>query len=387
MHKPFLDYYIQNNISPVAKKIQNKEKFFLQREYLYRSLGIFTHFNAMKIIEFGPGNGINAIFNNSLSPLKYVLVDGNHLAIKNIQHNLQSYFSNLDNIEIHHTLIEKFSHEPNYNLVIAENMLTNQNNPIEFSRMISQNVKPGGILMMTTNDEASVLSENLRVFVGLLASSKINSFEEKVDYLTQYFTLHLNALNVVSRDFRDWVLDNIVHTDYSLGERFFSFENAIDGLSAEFIFHHSSPRIYNDLRWYKAVCNKDEFRATNAIAKECYYKNILNLLDYRLNVSPHSIELGHKIIELAKSIRTSCISYLNDNQSVIGVVKEQLNALADEIRELAPETFASLKAYVNLLESGQFDLMQTEPSLINWWGRGTQYITLIKGSGHNLKIN
>lgn len=379
MQKPFLDFYIQNNISPVTKKIQDNQAFFLQRDYLYRSLGLVGFIKNRKLLEFGPGNGVNAIYNYSLSPKKYVLVDGNPLAIKNIKDNFNFYFATLDNIELHHTLIEKFIHEPIYDLVIGENIITNQSCPNEFAKMISKNVKVGGALMVTCNDVVSVLPERLKALIGLLSTIHLTNFEDKASYLTNYLSPHLKALNVVGRDFKDWVIDNILHTDCSLGEKFFTFHNAIESLSGQFIFYHSSPRFFNDMRWYKSVCNFDEFRVTNSIAIECYYMNMINLLDYRQHLDPHSADLGRKIFKIAESISTLCISYFNEHTSaLLTSLIEQINFLASMIDNIAPRTSLSLRTYAKIFESGQFELMQTDPSLIEWWGRGTQYVSFIK---------
>ncbi|HLB41628.1 MAG TPA: methyltransferase domain-containing protein [Gammaproteobacteria bacterium] len=376
---------MKNNISPVTKHIVNKQAFFLQRNYLYHSLGILPLVKGNTLLEFGPGNGVNAIYNYSLSPKKYTLVDGNPIAIKNTETNLSEYFPNLDHIEIFHSLIEDFLHHPTYDIVICENVISNQKFPSKFVQMISQNVKPNGVLVITCNDAVSLLSETLRGLVGLFISRHINSHEAKIDYLAKYFFSHLDALKVVGRDFKDWILDNVLYSEWLMDAKLFSYEEAIVSLSNEFIFYHSSPQFYNDMRWYKVVCDRDALLDTNLMAVECYYKNMINFLDYRLNLSPHSTDLGNKISELSKNIRILCGKFLHKfEEDVLNHLVDQIEALANLIKEITPRTFRSLCSYASMIRTNQFDLMTSDSDLIEWWGRGTQYMSLIKQSDNNL---
>ena len=175
--QPYISYYKKHKISPITKTIQNKEEFFMQRCFLYRTLGIPQSLKGFDIIEFGPGNGVNAVFTNSLRPKKYVLVDGNPVGIKNLRKNLELHNTDLSHVEIHECLFQDFDHQPIYDLAICENALHGQE--IQRVKMISENVKNGGILCITCNDAASILSETLRTLVGNIISNHIESYEKK----------------------------------------------------------------------------------------------------------------------------------------------------------------------------------------------------------------
>lgn len=378
MEQPYLDYYIKNKISPITQKINNKKSFFMQRAFLYHTLGIGCSFQDRDILEFGPGNGVNAVYNNSLNPKSYTLVDGNPLAIGNIRRNLQEHFLNLNNIHLHHSLIEEFSHQPIYDVVICENVIPNLNNSADFLKMISQNVKEGGAVVITCNDAVSNLSETLRTLAAVGITSNINDLDEKANYLSQYFSPHLHSLRVVGRDFKDWVLDNVLNIQWSLSP-LFSLDEAIQCLSSEFVFYNSSPCMVTDLRWYKTVNDVVSLQETNQIAAKNYYMNMANLLDYRIQVTPHSVEFGEEIHKIAKEIRALCARFIvNNNEQEFPLLVKYIKQLASIVRKVSPVTAASLMAYATMYEQKTFTTLHIAPELIDWWGRGTQYISLIK---------
>jgi len=95
----FVTFYSDHKVSPVAQDITDLEKHFQRRDSLFRSLGIPPFLvNGLSVIEFGPGSGHNAVFTASLSPSKYVLVDGNTLGLTQTKEKIRSIkFQKLSN--------------------------------------------------------------------------------------------------------------------------------------------------------------------------------------------------------------------------------------------------------------------------------------------------
>src|SRR3989338_729756 len=380
MDIPYLEFYLKHNISPVTQTIRNKKSFFIQRQYLYQSLGIAPILLRNKsILEFGPGNGVNAIFNYAFSPARYVLVDGNLLAIENIRKNFSTHFQNLDSLEVVHCLFNEYDHNPLFDLVICENFIANLDDPARMVVAFSQNVIPGGILFITCKDRKSLLSETLRSFIGLLLTRDIKDLRKKADFLTNYFCSHLSSLAHVGRSFNDWVLDNILQERYSIYAPLFSISQAVHELNGSFIFYHSSPVFHTEMRWYKSVNSDIALENMSKIIVNSYYKNMLNFLDYRINLPPHSIELGKSILRSAEKIRELCQkNHSNsENKSLLSLTVE-LNYLAELISPWANDTAITIKAYATIFESGNFEQINTNPYLIHWWGRGTQYLSFVK---------
>ena len=65
----FVGFYESNNISPVSQDISDLNKHFQRRNSLFRSLGILPSLvKGIKVLEFGPGSGHNALYTASLFP-------------------------------------------------------------------------------------------------------------------------------------------------------------------------------------------------------------------------------------------------------------------------------------------------------------------------------
>src|SRR3989338_3644467 len=164
--RPYLDFYKKHAISPVANSVDIK-KHFQQREALYRRLCIIPSFlKNKKVIEFGPGNGVNALYTMSLQPQEYILVDGNEIGIDNCKNNFLRYYPNNSNYSIKKELIENYESDTDFDLVICEGLLPNQMNPSKFSQHVGRCVKRGGIYIITCHDAVSNISEILRGLIS-----------------------------------------------------------------------------------------------------------------------------------------------------------------------------------------------------------------------------
>jgi 2-polyprenyl-3-methyl-5-hydroxy-6-metoxy-1,4-benzoquinol methylase len=377
---PFIEYYEKHKISPVTKAIHEKKAFFMQREFLYSTLGVSPCLLKDKaIIEFGPGNGVNAIYTYSLKPKKYVLVEGNPIAIQNIKENFQLYYTSLDQMQVDHCLIEEFNHQPKFDLVICENVIPYQDNPANFVNTLSQNAVGGGLLFITCNDPVSMLSETLRSIIGLIITKDISDYDKKTDFLTIFFTTHLKNLTCLGRDLKSWIQDNVLNVRWVMDVDLFSICEAIDALSETCRFYASSPSFSTDIRWYKSVKNSSSLNHRNEIAKESYYKNMINLLDFRFEFPPHSVELGKQILEAAANIRSLCKEYyISSAPQTLKILIESLQNLSLIVSQISKETAKSIDAYADVLISNKYEVITEIDDIINWWGRGTQHVSFIK---------
>ena len=67
--RPFLDFYEKYSVIPTKLEITDQDKFFRQRDFLFETLGIPTHFlRGSKFLELGPGTGQKASHLLSLDP-------------------------------------------------------------------------------------------------------------------------------------------------------------------------------------------------------------------------------------------------------------------------------------------------------------------------------
>ena len=192
--RPFIDFYRENGIIPVAQDIHDLGRHFHRREALYRHLGIPPGFlRGRSVIEFGPGTGHNAIYTASLTPRRYVLVDGNPASIESVQNLLESHNPKVD-CAVVRSLFEEFDTEERFDVVFCEGVLSTQRNPTALARRIARFAAPEGIVVVSCADAVSVLSEILRRIAALLILDKNRSLGQQVDQLMPIFSPQLSTL-------------------------------------------------------------------------------------------------------------------------------------------------------------------------------------------------
>jgi len=249
--KPFVDFYVKHEISPVSQDISDLTKHFERRSSLYRHLGIPPSFvRNKKVIEFGPGSGHNALFVSSLQPERYVLVDANPTGLKNTIKLLDDYLTENQTNRTEHvfveSLIEEYQSDEHFDLVLCEGVIPFQKNPTDFLQHVASFSSSGGIVVITCSDSVSWLSEILRRALGLSIVDENDAIERKINKLSPIFGYHLSTLKGMSRPHEDWILDNILQP--WLGE-LISIAEAIKSLSTDFDVYGSSPHFLTDWRW------------------------------------------------------------------------------------------------------------------------------------------
>ncbi|MBF0504235.1 MAG: methyltransferase domain-containing protein [Candidatus Omnitrophica bacterium] len=377
--RPFIDYYKKHKISPVSQDISDLKKHYDRRAFLYRRLGILPSFlNGRTVIEFGPGSGYNSLFTLSLQPLKYVLVDGNPTALKGCIELFTKYFPREKNYELVDSLIEEYHNNELFDLVISEGLIPNQKDPAQFARSIAGFTKPGGVCVITCQDAVGVFADLLRYLIGNMVINEGLSYEENVNVLVAMFKPHLESLKGMSRPHQDWVADAILHKDMWCRGSHFSIGHAIEALDSSFDVYGVSPYIFTDWRWYKDVFGKQ--RAFNAVAKECYLRNLHNFLDYRFEFPARSAEdniqlMGHcqAIWELIKLFGEG------RDKKYIEAICTEISRLEMKVRDYSPSTADSLADF--LLGLKQYPEITGKTNwgrFSDFWGRGMQYLSFIR---------
>ena len=376
--RPYLDYYSKHNISPVINDL-DWGLHMSQRKALYNRLGVIGGCVKEKnILEFGPGNGANALYTLSMSPKKYVLVDANPKGLKNCNDNLKKHYPK-SNWIIVDSLIEDYQSENKFDVVICECLLPQQNNPAEMARHVASFLDSGGVFIGTCHDMVSTLSETLRSLPGWLLVQNDNiSFDEKVKKLSYFYHDHLDHLKGMTRSYDDWVIDNILHKEFWQDSPLFSIDEAIDALDKDFIVHATSPVFLQDWSWYKSTNNvKSHF---NSSMKRSYWENVHNFIDWRINSSPRTMSENKKLYELCSEIRVSVGESAKDDDAILLLIErchELVGCLPNDYlsTKMALESYIiGIKHYHN---TGEINSKLFE-GFGAWWGRGLQYISFIK---------
>jgi len=369
----FVDFYKKYDISPVRQDISDLEKHFQRRESLYRTLGIVPSFlQGRKIIEFGPGSGHNAIYTAHLNPSQYVLVDGNMRGIVECRENLDKANMDLDEISFIHSLFQDFTSKNTFDLVLAENCIPHQSNPVKLLIHLASFTSNDSIFLTTCISSVSYLSETIRRLMRDVCLDPESEVNEQLKVLTPLIGPHLKTLKGMSRTIEDWLLDNIVQPLFKV--KLFSFPYALDTLKENFDIYGTSPRFLMDWRWYKDIAG-EEIRF-NEFAVDSYYRNTLNFLDYRYTFLPHSRKFGEELearCSEAWELMCQLESGKLNNCNIIWTLLIEIHLM---IEEKAPETANALKEVINWLKIGRKEKkLKYFPF---WWGRGTQYVAFIR---------
>jgi len=372
----FVTFYSDNSISPVSQDITDLDKHFQRRESLFRSIGILpTVVHKSSILEFGPGSGHNAIYTASLEPSKYHLVDGNAVGIKHTQEILTE--AKIQNFQVINSLFEHYNSSEQFDIVWAEGCIPHQSNPILILKHLSKFTKLSGIFVCTTSNSISYLSETLRrLLFNILLHQDSSPLEYALDCLRPRLSSHLLHLKGMSRPVDDWIVDNIIQPLQD--RKLLSVPEVIATLSSSFDIYASSPRFITDWRWYKEIVGQDRGFNDNAIT--CYYRNNLNLIDYRYVFDAHSPTFGKNLEETCSNSWELMTQIQQGDSSKWQAMFDILAEIASVVEPITPNTALAILEASEWLQDGA----PSERNLQHfpqWWGRGQQYLSLIRKSG------
>lgn len=377
---PYVDYYNENEISPVSQDISDLHKHFERRSSLYKDLGLPPFvFAQSKILDIGPGSGYNSIQVAQYCPRRYTLVEPNHAGRENLKKLFAEFAPNCK-YDLSEDLIQQFKTDEKFDIVLAEGFLGLMHNATEVIRDIGKFVIDGGVILMTTCDSISFYPDLLRRIIGLLIDTPDAPIKDRLTLLTPVFS-KLVKIEGMSRPIEDWILDNITQPfekNYA-----FSIVDCIDALEDNFVFYNSSsPRMFTDMRWHKMQCNQGN--AFNDMAKQQYYSLVHNHLDCRFTIGERPESENKELLNRCESIFQHSLHFEKSHELIH---MEQLLAKNQQLcdflldMKLHAETVKSIRDANHGLEellNGNTDPdFKTFPS---YSGRGQQYASFIKKS-------
>lgn len=369
---PFLDAYRALECVPTRQDISDLDAHFHRRNALLRTLGIIpSHLSDKRIIEFGPGSGENSIFLASLRPERYTLVDGTKSSIRSVEAYRRKYYSTV-NTELVHSDFFDYQSCVKFDAVFCEGAIPTQSEPERLLKHISDFVDVGGVLVITCVDAVSFLPEAIRRLLARIFIGRAKLTSNDTLPLLSFFKLDLDSLDGMSRRREDWVFDQIIHPWSGPP---FAMDQAIAVLAESFSPQGTSPRFFNDWRWYKAVCNSND-RFSDLLCHS-YLSNVHNLLDYRITLPEAGVEKNRFLMKKALEIYKS-IFLIERGEAAFdcGVIISLLSEITERCTHLDPLTIRSIKDSIQLLKTG----LAASSDLSNWWGRGQQYLSFVRMS-------
>jgi len=369
--RPFLDFYAKHKIIPTSLEITHKQKFFAQRNYLFETLGIPTHFlRGIKILELGPGTGQKVEHLLSFRPALYVGVDNNSMSINSTQNIIhKSGFQGSACIKTSDFL--DYEDADRYDLILAELVVPTQSDPQLFLRKLINYLHPGGILIYTCSDSLALLSETLRRAIVNKLGMVTNDIGKSAEDIVKFFEHDLDSLKGMNRIRSDWAIDQMIKP--TVGPQL-SIPESLKMFDSQVKFHGSSPRFSEDYRWYKSPDSTVE--SLNEVATQNYWQKCHNFIDYRFAYKARDTSVNRKLFA-ASNFLYSVIQetqWTKKSEEAVFTYCEQILSL---ISNDCSGTSESLQSFLKFWKSGEPENLQ---QFRTWWGRGTQYMSVVRTS-------
>ena len=370
--KPFTSFYDSIGFAPTREDRSHLDTHHERRSVLYRSLGIpGIAIHGSRVLEFGPGSGENSGSVLRHGPIHYTLVDGSTAVLG----ALREKFAGVEGASMSFVLsdIDQYTDADPYDLVICEGVLPLQRDPKGMAAHVLKFARPGGVVVMTCFDSCSGFSEVCRRFIAKEVFGDLTYSPQLVDRLTDFFSPDLGHLPGMSRRPEDWVIDTLVNP--WVGE-FFSLRDALDVARGKAAFLGSSPRFFQDWRWYKDPSNLDHGGSLDRI--DAWLENHSYMfLDMRI-AHAQSVEaarlssISRLTTRVAERIKRHVIG---EEAYPVREFGKDVAQVADVAGAVSAETHASLGGLARWAESGDPGHLAPFRSL---WGRAQQFISFVK---------
>jgi len=371
IEKSFLTAYEKYKVVPTRQEISDLNSHFRRRRALYQTLGLVpNHLKGKRILEFGPGSGENSIYIASLRPRLYSLVDGTESSIDSLRAIRHIHYPELK-VDLIYSDFLKFNSKKKYDAVFCEGAIPTQLYAKQMLLHIASFVQLGGILVITTMDAVSFLSEAIRRLLARLHIGQADLDLSHVPRLVEFFKTDLDSLKGMSRRREDWVIDQIIHP---WNGPLFSIADAISTLETDFSAHGTSPRFFSDWRWYKSICHEEDGFSAELLTS---YRTVLhNFLDWRFSLPAVDAHLNKNLLDLSQQIYDVQFAM---ERGLVPMNSESIVNLLHEILANCSQIHASTRFSIGkAIESLSSPLPPNECDLQGWWGRGQQYLSFIR---------
>jgi hypothetical protein len=371
----FVEYYNMYGISPVAQNMANPDSHFAKRRALLISLGIIPSFvKSMDIIEFGAAGGENTFYLATLDPKYIDIVEASIIGYSRAKQQLNQF----NNVKIFLERFEDFNIDKAYDLVWAEACIPHNINPLKILTTVSSFTKLGGVFCVTNITGISSLSEIFRRIIYFKHFKNDHHGIEITPKIMKFYESQLLNLPAMTKSSEDWILDNIFQP--FIGRDLLTTPDTILTLEDNFDYYSASPGFCIDTRWYKEV--PTDTVSINQYALDQYYKSSLNQIDKRFDFQKNSIdagialdEIGKQAWKLALEIEIAASNNVNLDSCVNNFVI-LIEKLVFLIKDLSPQTVIAINEGINMITTSK--LPTDCNNFSNWWGRGQQYLSLIR---------
>lgn len=385
-----LDYYLKHGISPVCYLASNLPEHLERRRSLYNMLGLpGILFRDHKVLEIAAGSGQNSLYVAAQRPSKYVIVEPNPIALKQIEKTYRGLTFPHTRPEIIPTTLEEYSSKELFDGVICEGWLGSSSHERSLVGDIADRVAPGGILVLTALSITGWLANLIRYsLIQKLLSDKQQGYAFQANLTLEALSPHLRTVSGMTRRHEDWVKDNMVNTTY-----------LEQGLTIEMILQETSPKGFHVLgaspdfitewRWFKQLVGNHV--RTNENALKCYERHVHNFLDYRRTFKERSPALNRRLNEwsvdlLAVLSQSKGKSFSELDPVYFRRIAEVLRPIGKNLKDLAKDLSCAIEEALRILLVSKIapsDIAAMK-NFKPWFGRETLYFSLVRDHAFSL---
>tara|TARA_B110000438_G_C15765264_1_gene629270 strand:+ start:361 stop:1524 length:1164 start_codon:yes stop_codon:yes gene_type:complete len=373
-----LEFYLENNISPVRQNIADLDKHLERRSSLYQQLGLPSMiFQGKDILEVGPGSGHNSLYVASCKPSNYDLLEPNLRGQADIKELYSTTNDSITKPNLISMKLEDYHPEKEYDIVICECWLGVSDHEREMMKKLGSFIKQGGILITTIGSPLGGLPNAIRRVLGWALLQDSKNVEKNTEILKNAYTSHLDTIKDMSRLYEDWVQDVLINPAFFLLHP--SPSMFIEDIGEKFDMYQTYPKFTNEWRFYKSLYGDQ--KQLNQKFLESYYENVHNFFDY-LIVLPkqkkdNNVQLEKESLSLIRSISEK---ENKDDLVINDSLRDDIERIFTILIGINPLWKDPLNEVLNLINQSEIDVSDIQDLKLfdKIFGRELIYATAIK---------
>lgn len=377
-----LNYYLERGISPVHYMASNLGEHLERRQSLYNMLGLpGLMFRDKKVLEIAAGSGQNSLYVAAQKPSKYVIVEPNPVALKQIEEAFLDFALSHTRPEVIPVTLENYSPDETFDVVICEGWLGSSPHERALVGSVADRVAPGGMMVLTALSICGWLSNLIRYcLVQKLLSTQAADYDLQVQIVQEALSPHLRTIAGMTRRHEDWVKDNMVNPTYL--DQGLTLEMVLEeSVPRGFTVFGASPDFITEWRWFKQL--HGENIRTNENVLDCYERWSHNFLDYRRTFGEREVTLNRQLNDLSSTLLDALSESKSKaprelGQAYFGSVARIIEEVAGNLDSVAGDLGAAAHEAVQVLNESEItpETLAGMKNFASWFGRETLYYSL-----------
>lgn len=305
------------------------------------------------------------------------LVEANPQGIMDMRKLFAEHNIPADRYSVFESTIEDYMTEKKYDIVIAEGFLPCIYNQKEVIGKLRTLVQSNGIIVITCCDDVCMFIEAIKRIIAVFASSGIEEYDKKVQYLAEFFRPQLDKLRGVSRSAEEWVQDQILHPAGINGMEL-SLAQAMEYFGDGFDILGGSPCMFTDYSWYKDVWYDYKKDYTDQ-----FMRKRLSLLQANMREVILPLSVAERLTCDFKNIKKLAAEYekthdIGKIEKLVGALDEMRGAIDEYFDESFARVFSEIREMLGCIQKNGLVEMGKYPHLFGAFGRTQQYISFVK---------